>query len=285
MNNLPKFTFRECCYEKAETVIFGAPFDGTVCFRPGARFGPQAMRADFLGLESYSPLLDLDMEELPVYDCGDLELPFGNAAQAIEQVYRQTRRILEDGKRPFLIGGEHLVTLGAARAVCGRYPEVCFIHLDAHTDLRQELLGQTLSHATVMRRIWEMTGDGKIYQFGIRSGTRGEFQWAQNGHTFLRQSDCKGLEQLPERLGDTPVYVTLDLDVLDPSLLHGTGTPEAGGISYHELETLFLAMRRLSVIGCDIVELAPAYDPSGVSTATACKALREMALAAGNRQP
>lgn len=280
MNNFPRIAFNDCTFEEAQIVIFGAPFDGTVCFRPGARFGPQAIRDDFLQLESYSPLLNLDMEDSAVYDSGDLEIPRGSTETALELIAKETRRILEAGKIPFMLGGEHLVTLGAARAVTEKYSDAVFLHLDAHTDLREELTGQTLSHATVLRRVWDLVGDGRIYQFGIRSGLREEFRWAEDGHTFLHKFDLAGIEQLPSALKNTPVYVTVDLDVLDPSLMHGTGTPEAGGITYRELEQLFITMRALNIIGCDIVELAPHYDASGVSTAAACKTLREMLLAA-----
>lgn len=280
MNNIPRIMFNDCTSDDAKIIIFGAPFDGTVCFRPGARFGPQAIRDDFLQLESYSPLLDLDMEDSAVYDSGDLEIPRGSTVTALDMIYDEARRILAEGKIPFMLGGEHLVTLGTARAVLEKYSDVVFIHLDAHTDLREELVGQELSHATVLRRVWDLVGDGRIYQFGIRSGLREEFRWAEEGHTFLHKFDLKGIEQLPAILKDTPVYVTVDLDVLDPSLMHGTGTPEAGGITYRELEQLFVAMRALNIVGCDIVELAPHYDASGVSTAAACKTLREMLLAA-----
>lgn len=280
MNNIPLITFNDCTFADAKIVIFGAPFDGTVCFRPGARFAPQAIRNDFLQLESYSPLLDLDMEDSAVYDSGDLELPRGSTEIALDMIYAETRRLLAARKMPFMLGGEHLVTLGAARAAVEKYPDVVFLHLDAHTDLREDLEGQELSHATVLRRVWDLVGDGRIYQFGIRSGLRQEFRWADEGHTFLHKYDLKGIEALPCLLKNTPVYVTVDLDVLDPSLMPGTGTPETGGITYRELEELFVTMRGLNIIGCDVVELAPHYDTGGASTAAACKVLREMLLAA-----
>lgn len=272
-------TFLACDrdYAQAQIVLLGVPFDGTTSFRPGTRFGPSAIRGESFGLETYSPYCDRDLTEIAVCDVGDLELPFGNPQQVLEMTKAHTAQILSDGKIPFLLGGEHLITLGAVQAMLERYPDLHLIQFDAHTDLRDAYLGQPLTHAGVIKQIWNLTGDGRIHQFGIRSGEREEFQFAR-AHTCFHPFDLSGFEETVAALEGKPVYVTLDLDVLDPSVLCGTGTPEAGGVSFQELMQAVLQLHRLRVVGCDINELSPHYDPSGSSTATACKLTREMLL-------
>lgn len=180
---------------------------------------------------------------------------------------------------PVMLGGEHLVTLGAVRAMVKKYPNLHIIHFDAHADLREAYLGEQLSHASVLRRCWDLVGDGHIHQFGIRSGERAEFDFAF-AHTDFHPFNVKDVLDVVLGLGsEVPVYVTVDLDVLDPSLFSGTGTPEAGGIFFPDLEEALLALEALNVVGFDINELSPPYDTSGVSTAVACKVLREMLLA------
>ena len=237
------------------------------------------MRAESYGLETYSPYLDLDMEETRVFDGGDLELCFGDTARALGQIEDFARNLLADGKKPFMIGGEHLVTLPVVRALAERYEDLHIVHFDAHTDLRDDYLGAKLSHATVMRRAWDILGDGRIHQFGIRSGERAEFLWAKE-HTHLQRFDFTGLEWSLAELMGKPVYLTLDLDVLDPSVFPGTGTPEPGGVSFLDLlRALRKTLRLDRIVGCDMVELSPHYDASGASTAVALKLLREMLLA------
>lgn len=276
--NVETFIGCDCPYDEAKIVLFGAPFDSTTSFRPGTRFASRAIRGDSFGIETYSPYQDLDLEDYSVFDSGDLELCFGNSPKALEQIQAHTEKILSDGKIPGMIGGEHLVTLGAVRAVAERYPDLCVIHFDAHTDLRQEYLGETLSHATVMRRVWDLLGDGRIYQFGIRSGERAEFQWAQ-GHVFTNKFNFDGLDSAMESLQGKPVYFSIDLDVLDPSVFPGTGTPEAGGVTFSELLYAIQQVSNLQIVGFDLNELSPIYDQSGASTALACKVLRELLLA------
>ena len=197
-------------------------------------------------------------------------------------IEERAETILKDDKLPFLIGGEHLVTLGSIRAAARKYPDLHIIHLDAHTDLREDYLGVRLSHACVIRRCWEILGNGRIHQFGIRSGEKDEFEWAKSGHTSLNPFDLEGLEETVESLQGKPVYFTLDLDVLDPSVFPGTGTPEPGGIDYMTLQRAVIAVcQNVCLVGCDVNELCPPYDASGVSTAVACKIIREMLLAIG----
>jgi agmatinase len=277
--NVQTFIACDCPYEEADIVLFGAGFDGTTSFRPGTRFAPAAIRGDSFGIENYSPYQDRDLTDGCFFDSGDLELPFGNTEQALLDIQERTEIILKDGKMPFMIGGEHLVTLGAVRAVAAKYENLHILHFDAHADLREEYLGQRLSHACVLRRCHELVGDGKIYQFGIRSGEREEFLFAA-AHTRMHKFDLQGLEEAVRTLKGQPVYLTVDLDVLDPSIFPGTGTPEAGGVTFEELrKALTLACGSLNIVGCDVNELSPQYDQSGVSTAVACKIIREMLLA------
>ena len=272
-------TFLGCDKEFDESgiVIFGAPFDSTTSYRPGTRFASKTMRSESFGIETYSPYQDKDLEDAHVFDGGDLELCFGNTEHALKQIEEYETEILQAGKLPGMIGGEHLVTLGAVRAVIKKYPDLHMLHFDAHTDLRDEYLGEKLSHANVMRRVWELTGDNKIFQFGIRSGERAEFIWARE-HVFTNKFNFNGLEQTVKRLQEKPVYLSIDLDVLDPSIFPGTGTPEAGGVSFSELLSAILAVSGLNIVACDVNELCPVYDQSGVSTAVACKILRELLL-------
>ena len=277
--NVETFLLCDTPYDKADIVLFGAPYDSTTSFRPGTRFGPHAIRSESFGLESYSPYQDKDLEDYAILDAGDLELRFGGPEDALEQIEKQTEQILFDNKLPFLLGGEHLVTLGSFRAVAKKYPDVHIIHFDAHTDLREDYLGEPLSHACVIRRCWDIIGDNKIYQFGIRSGERAEWQWGKE-HVTTNKFNLNGLEEVVNKLADKPVYFTLDLDVLDPSVFCGTGTPEPGGVSFDELrKAVTLVCSKLNIVGCDVNELSPHYDASGASTAVACKIVREMLLA------
>lgn len=278
--NVETFIGCDCDYARAETVLFGAPFDSTTSFRPGARFGAAAMRHESFGLETYSPYQDRDLLDRRVFDSGDLELCFGSAESALADIEARAEEILSDGKRPVLLGGEHLVTLGALRAVVRRHPGLHIIHFDAHADLRDDYLGAQLSHACVMRRAHDLLGDGRIHQFCIRSGDREEFRFAK-AHTDLHPFSFDGLEAVTQALAaaKTPVYFTIDLDCLDPSVFPGTGTPEAGGVRFTELLQAILLVAKCNVVAADVNELAPMLDPSGVSTATACKVLRELLLA------
>ena len=272
-------------YDEARVVLYGAPFDSTTSFRPGTRFAGQAVRNDSYGLETYSPYQDQELTEGTVYDCGDLELAIGDPGIVLEQIRETAEKILQDGKLPFMIGGEHLVTLGAVRAAAQKYPDMHIIHFDAHTDLRTDYLGVELSHACVIRRCWELLGDGRIHQLGIRSGERYEFDWAKSGHTDFHPFVLDDLEAVLESVGDAPVYFTVDLDVLDPSVFPGTGTPEPGGVDFLTLmRAVTDVCGRVNLIGCDVNELCPPCDPTGASTAVASKIIREMLIAIVNRE-
>ena len=276
--NIQTFIGLEASFDEAECVIFGAPMDSTTSYRPGTRFASSSMRQESFGLETYSPYQDKDLEDIKVFDGGDLELPFGNPRKALDIIKVTTKTIIKANKLPCMIGGEHLVTLGAFEAVFEKYPEIRVIHFDAHTDLRDEYLGEKLSHASVIRRIYDLIGDNKIYQFGIRSGEREEFCFARE-HTNLNKFNFTGLSKAIAACRGYPVYFTIDLDVLDPSVFPGTGTPEAGGVTFMELLEAMIVVSELNVVAMDINELSPVYDQSGGSTAVACKVLRELLLA------
>jgi agmatinase len=277
--NIETFIGCDAGYEEADIVLFGAPFDSTTSFRPGARFGPSAMRHESFGLETYSLYQDADLTDCKIFDSGDLELCFGSAEKALADIEERADTILDDGKFPLLIGGEHLVTLGAVRAALKKYPDLQIIHFDAHADLRDDYLGAKLSHACVLRRCHDLLGDGKIHQFCIRSGEREEFRFAAD-HTDLHPFDFTGLEEVVARLraDGTPVYFTIDLDCLDSSVFPGTGTPEAGGVSFVQLLQAIRTVSAAHIVAADVNELAPMLDATGVSTATACKVLRELLL-------
>lgn len=281
IKNIETFIGCDNEYDESRIIIFGAPFDSTTSFRPGTRFASKAMRSESFGIETYSPYQDKDLEDIKVFDGGDLELRFGSPESALKDIEEFTSKIINDNKIPCMIGGEHLVTLGAFRAVAEKYPDVHVIHFDAHADLRDEYLGQKLSHATVMHRVWDIVGDDRIFQFGIRSGDRSEIYWGKD-HVFTNKFNFNGLDEIIEKLKGRPVYFTLDLDVLDPSVFPGTGTPEAGGVTFMELLSAVLKVSKLNIVGMDVNELSPVYDQSGSSTALACKILREIVLSVYN---
>ena len=276
-------------FEEAKVVLFGAPYDSTTSFRPGTRFGPNAMRMESFGIETYSMLLDKDIvDDTAVFDSGDIELPFGDQEKSLGMIEERAAEILAADKIPFLLGGEHLVTLGAVRAAAKKYPDLHILHFDAHADLREDYLGNRLSHACVLRRCHDLLGDGRIFQFGIRSGTREERQFMRDGHVTTELFSDTTLDKVTEFLrsststshfNSVPVYLTIDMDVLDPSEFPGTGTQEAGGFGYRQLvDDMARICRQLNVVAIDNVELNPGLDPTGRSTALACKFLREELL-------
>lgn len=288
MNNfyhINTFMAMDAKYEESNVVVFGAGFDGTTSNRPGTRFASSAMRPEFYGLETYSPLLNLDLEDYKICDAGDLELSIGNTEKVLEEIYEGTKKIVNDNKIPFMIGGEHLVTLPSFKAVYAKYNDIYILHFDAHTDLREEYNNNENSHATVIKRIWDVVGDNRIFQFGIRSGTKEEFEFAlKYNHTYMEVGSIDTFEEVVKKLENKKVYLTIDLDVLDPSIFPGTGTPEPGGVTYREFQNIFTILKnsKVKLVGCDIVELSPDYDSTNVSTIIACKILRELALVLSN---
>lgn len=265
-------------YPESRVVLVGAGLDATVCFRPGTREGPRTIRYFSKCLEEYSPHLDRDLREANFCDLGDVDLPFGDVPNALDRIERAAEIIVSDEKIPVFIGGEHLITLPLIKAVSKRYRDVAVLHLDAHADLRDEYLGVRLSHASVMRRVSEMLGPGCVYQFGIRSVDKPEVSFACNHTKLYFGKVYEPLAAVSSEIAGRPVYITLDLDVVDPAYAPGVGTPEPGGISSGELlETVYL-FERFQVVGFDLVEVNPVCDPGGLAPLLAAKILREITL-------
>ncbi|KMY51991.1 agmatinase [Peribacillus loiseleuriae] len=268
-------------YEESKAVLYGMPMDWTVSFRPGSRFGPTRIREVSIGLEEYSLYLDRELEDVKFFDAGDIPLPFGNPERSVAMIEEFVDKVLQDGKVPIGMGGEHLVTWPIIKAMHKKYPDMAIIHMDAHTDLREDYEGEPLSHATIIRKSAELIGPSNVYSFGIRSGLKEEFQWAkENGMKIAPFEVLEPLKKvLPELVG-RPVYVTIDIDVLDPAHAPGTGTVDCGGITAKELLASIheIAHSELQVVGCDLVEVAPIYDPSEQTANTASKLIREMIL-------
>lgn len=259
-------------YDSSSIVMLGLPFDGTVSYRSGSRFAPEQIRLASWGLEEYSPRFDKTLEEVNFHDAGDLEFPLGNTYKTLDVIEQNVEDIYRDGKRVFGIGGEHLVTLPEIKAVSKFYDNLAIIHFDAHTDLREEYLGEEMSHSAVIRHASKIVGPQNIKQIGIRSGMKEEWDFMKKYNTLAHK-----YSDLDELRGKN-IFVTVDLDVLDPSVMPGTGTPEAGGLEFNELAGWFEYLKNFNIIGADVVELAPDYDASGVSTAVATKVIRELLM-------
>ena len=268
-------------YEESSAVLYGMPMDRTVSFRPGSRFGPTRIREVSIGLEEYSPYLDSELEEVKYFDAGDIPLPFGNPEKSLAEIEKFVKQVLADGKVPIGMGGEHLVSLPVMKAVYEKYNDLAIIHFDAHTDLRTDYEGEPYSHATPIRKIAEHIGPKNVYSFGIRSGLKEEFIWAkENGMHISKFEVLEPLKQVLPTLAGRNVYVTIDIDVLDPAHAPGTGTVDCGGITSKELLASIhaIAGSDVNVVGFDLVEVAPIYDTSEMTANTASKLILEMIL-------
>jgi agmatinase len=272
------FISANASFEKSGGVILGCPYDGSASFRPGARFGPSAIRRASWGIETFSPYFQKDLSQCSIHDMGDLELPLGEKKASLDLIRMALRKILSGKKFPILLGGDHLITLPIIEEILPIYPRLHLLQIDAHADLREDYLGESLSHSTVMKRVIERLGESRLFQIGIRSGVEEEFRLARKMKSIV-SLDPGALSSMIKRLRNQPVYITLDLDVIDPSLLPGVGTPEPGGLSFQEFISLLKKLQTLHVIGFDIVELTPDYDPTQISSVTASVILREMILA------
>lgn len=260
-------------YNSADIVMLGLPFDGTVSYRPGSRFAPEQIRLASWGLEEYSPIFKKELCDVNFHDAGDLEFPLGNTYKTLEQIRENVEDIYNDGKRVFGIGGEHLVTLSEIQAISKFYSDLAIVHFDAHTDLREEYLGEEMSHSAVIRHCSKIVGPDNIKQIGIRSGMKDEWDFMEKYNTLCHKySDLDCIKR-------KPIFVTVDLDCLDTSIMPGTGTPEVGGMTFKELNEWFYYLKDFNIIGADVVELSPDYDTSGASTAVATKVIRELLMA------
>ena len=257
-------------YKTSEIILLGLPFDGTVSYRPGSRFAPEQIRLASWGMEDYSPEFDKHLQDVNFHDAGDLEFPLGNTYKSLDIIEENVKDIYNDGKRVFGIGGEHLVTLPEIKALAKFFTNLAVVHFDAHTDLREEYLGEEMSHSAVIRHISKIIGAENIKQIGIRSGMKEEFEFMKQHNTLIHE-----FHEL-DVLKNKKIFITVDLDVLDPSVMPGTGTPESGGMQFRELIGWFKYLKNFDIIGADVVELAPDYDSSGVSTAVAAKVIREL---------
>ena len=259
-------------YETSDIIMLGLPFDGTVSYRSGSRFAPEQIRLASWGLEDYSPRFDRHLQDVNFHDAGDLEFPLGNTYKSLDLIEKNVEEVYKDGKRVFGIGGEHLVTLPEIKAVSKFYKDLAIVHFDAHTDLREEYLGEEMSHSAVIRHASRIVGAENLKQIGIRSGMKEEWEFMKKHNTLCHKySDLDCLKR-------KPIFVTVDLDCLDPSVMPGTGTPESGGMQFNELVGWFEYLKDFNIVGADVVELAPDYDASGVSTAVATKVIRELLM-------
>lgn len=268
-------------YEESKAVLYGMPMDWTVSYRPGSRFGPNKIREVSIGLEEYSPYLDRELDDVKFFDAGDIPLPFGNPEKSLVEIETYVHTLLRDGKIPMGMGGEHLVSLPVMKAVASKYDDLAIIHFDAHTDLRENYEGEEYSHSTPIRKIADHIGPKNVYSFGIRSGMKEEFEWAKEQGMHLSKFEVlEPLKQVLPSLEGRNVYVTIDMDVLDPAHAPGTGTVDAGGITSRELLASIhaIAASGVNVVGFDLVELAPVYDHSDQTANTASKLIREMIL-------
>lgn len=257
-------------YNNSRIVMLGMPYDCTCSNRAGTRFGPQAARLESIGIETYSVYFDSEMEDIKFFDAGDLEYPFGNAQKALDITEENVDCIYNDNKKLLGIGGEHLITLASVKSVLKKHPNLAVIQFDAHTDLREQYLGEELTHSGVMYKIAKLIGFENIAQIGLRSGEKQEFELVNKYNTL--KSNTYELDKFKNK----PIFLTIDLDVLDPSLMSGVGTPEAGGLSYKELMDWLLYLKDFNIVGADIMELAPDIDITKTSTATCCKLIREV---------
>ena len=276
----PRFAGAERSLQSGAVALFGACYDGTTSFRPGARFGPDALRRASMGLETYSPRQRADtMRDIELVDCGNLELPAGAAGPVVDAVTWATREILAADASPLLLGGEHSVSIGAIRALAEYYSGLTLVQFDAHADLRDGYRGDPHNHACVMRRALDVIDSQRVVQVGIRSGTAAEFDELRQSGRRVEPSAAALEERLDEQAG--PIYLTVDLDVFDPSVMPGTGTPEPGGIDWPTFAELLSVIPSRRLVAADVVELAPDLDPSGCSSALAAKTVREVALRLG----
>lgn len=271
-------------YDQSDIVLLGAPMDFTVSFRPGTRLGPQSIRQVSIGLEEYSVKLDRDLSDYRYYDAGDVSLPFGHVVQSLERIGQAVGKVLDDGKLPLIMGGEHLISLPVIEQVAARNPGLKILHFDAHADLRENYMDQPLSHASVIRRAVDLVGGSNIYQFGIRSGTRDEFNFARQNTNMYIGKVLEPLAEILPSLKGHPVHITLDIDVVDPAYAPGTGTAEPGGCSSAEILEAIYLMKDLNVVGFDLVEISPVYDHSERTAILGAKLIREAILAFGKKK-
>lgn len=266
-------------YQASTIVLAGIPMDFTVSFKPGSRFAPSKIREVSIELEEYSIYQDKSLYDKTFCDMGDLELPFGNIEKSIETIYQFACKLFEERKVPIFLGGEHLISFPLIKAAANSTDEELYVlHFDAHADMREEYLGEKFSHATVMRRVGELIGFKNIYQFGIRSGSKEEIEFAKKNSNLYLVDKWGKIDDVIKNLKGKKVYLSIDIDVFDPAFAPGTGTPEPGGIPSSDFFDILLKLKDLYIIGADIVEVAPYYDISDRTALLAAKIVRELIL-------
>ena len=268
-------------HEDCVTGIFGVPYDGTTCFRPGTRFGPSSIREGSNGIETFCPFLEMDLEDLNFVDLGSLEIPVGAPEKVIREVENATKLLLENKLKPLILGGEHSVTAGAVKACAKKYPELIVLQLDAHADLRMSWQGSIHSHACAMKRCLEVIPSKNLLQLGIRSGSKEEFIELKREKRLVVHKPGEYPNELKRRLikyHRKPIYLTIDLDWFDPSLLPGTGTPEPGGFNWEDFQGVVNILTKYNLVGADVMELAPQIDPTGISSILAAKVTRTLLM-------
>ena len=271
--------------DQCRVSLLGVPYDGTCCFRPGARFGPSAVREDSYGIETYCPQLNLDLEDIKFADIGSLDVPLGDAKLTLDYISDATNILLKNNLKPLIIGGEHSITSGIIKSIITNYPDLIMLQLDAHADLRDEWLGSKFSHACTMKRCLEILPSKKIFQIGIRSGTKLEFIEMRNTKRLIPHTSGENAKYLEEALNnfkENPIYLTFDLDWFDPSIMPGTGTPEPGGYFWRDFAAIIEVLKSRKLIGADVVELSPRLDNSGISSILAAKVIRSLIMLLDN---
>ena len=269
------------CIDQSRVSLLGVPYDGTCCFRPGARFGPSAVREDSYGIETYCPQLNLDLEDINFTDIGSLDVPLGDAELTLDYISDATNILLKNNLKPLIIGGEHSITIGIIKSIITNYPDLIMLQLDAHADLRDEWLGSKFSHACTMKRCLEILPSKKIFQIGIRSGTKSEFLEMNNSKRLIQHTlgeNAKSLEEALKSFKGRPIYLTFDLDWFDPSIMPGTGTPEPGGYFWGDFAAIIDVIKSHNLIGADVVELSPKLDNTGISSILAAKVIRSLIM-------
>ena len=261
--------------------IFGVNYDGTCSYKSGTRFGPNAIRLVSTCLETFCPRLGKDLEDFNYVDFGSLEIDKNDSKSVIKSVKSATDFIMSKRLTPIMLGGEHSITSGAIEALVNKYPDLILIQLDAHADLRNSYMGNEHSHACAMQRCLDVLPEKKILQVGIRSGTKEEFKIMGQHNQLVKFLPGENAQELKKALlpySNSPIYLTIDLDWFDPSLLPGTGTPEPGGFFWNDFEVILETLKNFRIVASDIVELSPEIDNSGVSSVVAAKVLRSLIM-------
>jgi agmatinase len=276
----PRFIACERSLAEASIVLYGIPFEGRVNLRKGAAGGPRDLRLASDSIETYSPVLRRDLEDLALADIGDCELPDGvPPREQLDAARAEVAAWWRPGLRPFMLGGDHTATVPVIEALAPAFPDLRILQLDAHPDTREEFLGERFNYASAMARVMDVVPPDRVYQVGMRTGSREELERRRPHFYPAHEARPRAVvEGLLAKLGRHPLYVTIDVDVLDPSEAPGTGSPEPGGLRVPELIEIVRLLEDCQVIGGDLVEVAHAWDPTGRTGIAASWVIREALL-------